>query len=116
MRESAAVQSILGHAAIRLNSARTNLRVMIREIDGAVMDDEQAVRLRGITTFTTHESLAVADVLFQEAGATAILVNQSFERRFRDIHAVAQQVQARRQNFETVGKSLMGLETGPLFL
>jgi alkylation response protein AidB-like acyl-CoA dehydrogenase len=116
MRESAAIQSILGHAAIRLDSARTNLRAMIREIDGAVMDDEQAVRLRGITTFTTHESLAVADVLFQEAGATAILVNQSFERRFRDIHAVAQQVQARRQNFETVGKSLMGLETGPLFL
>jgi alkylation response protein AidB-like acyl-CoA dehydrogenase len=116
MRDSDAIQSILGHALIRLNSARTNLHAILKEIDGSIMDNEQAVRLRGVTTFTTHEALAVADILFREAGATAILGSQPFERPFRDIHAVAQQVQARRQNFETVGKSMLGLETGPMFL
>jgi indole-3-acetate monooxygenase len=115
MRDSDAIQSLLGHAATRLNSARTNLHHTLDEIYGVPMDGERETSLRGNTTFTIQEALAVADILFHEAGATAILVNQPFARRIRDIHAVAQQVQARRANFELVGKRLLGLATGPLF-
>jgi len=32
-----------------------------------------------------------------------------FERRFRDIHTVSQQLQGRQQHFETVGQYLLGL-------
>ena len=39
-----------------------------------------------------------------------------FERRFRDMHAVAQQLQARRSHFETVGKFLLGLDADTAFL
>jgi alkylation response protein AidB-like acyl-CoA dehydrogenase len=116
MRDSDAIQSLLGHAATRLNSARINLHHTLGEIYGMPMDNEREIGLRGNTTFAIHEALAVADILFHEAGATAILVNQPFARRLRDIHAVAQQVQARRANFELVGKRLLGFETGPLFL
>jgi hypothetical protein len=49
-------------------------------------------------------------MLYQAAGATAIFNENSFERRFRDIHSVAQQLQGRQQHFETVGQHLMGLE------
>jgi hypothetical protein len=58
----------------------------------------------------------VVDVAYHEAGATAILQSNPFERRLRDVHAVAQQIQGRRANFELAGQRLLGLPTGPLFL
>jgi indole-3-acetate monooxygenase len=116
MRESDAIQSLLGHAATRLGSARTNLHQTITEVRGRALDDDRDIKLRADTTFAICEATAVADLLYHEAGATAILADQPFERRFRDIHAVAQQVQGRRANFELVGKRMLGLETGPLFL
>jgi len=44
-----------------------------------------------------------------QAGATAIFAANPFERRFRDINTVTQQVQARTTHFETVGAHLLGL-------
>ena len=44
------------------------------------------------------------------AGATAIFHAQAFERRFRDIHAIAQQIQARDIHYESVGQVLLGLD------
>jgi alkylation response protein AidB-like acyl-CoA dehydrogenase len=116
MRDSDAIQSILGHAATRLSSARTNLRQTLIDIYGRMLDGDSETKLRASTTFATHEAVEAADLLYHEAGATAILADQPFERRFRDIHAVAQQVQARRANFELVGKRMLGLDSGPLFL
>ena len=116
MRDSDAVQSIVGHAATRLSSARTNLRQTVSGIYGRALDDDWDIKLRADTTFATSEAVAVADLLYHEAGATAVLADQPFERRFRDIHAVVQQVQGRRANFELVGKRMLGLDTGPLFL
>jgi hypothetical protein len=66
--------------------------------------------IRLAATFAIHTSLEVVDILYQAAGATAIFDVNPFERRFRDIHSVAQQLQGRQQHFETVGQYLMGLE------
>jgi indole-3-acetate monooxygenase len=44
------------------------------------------------------------------AGGTAIFTSAPFERRFRDVNAVTQQVQSRSDHFEVVGRYLMGLE------
>jgi indole-3-acetate monooxygenase len=44
------------------------------------------------------------------AGSTAIFEKNPFERRFRDIHTVSQQLQGRQELFETVGQYLLGLE------
>ncbi len=46
---------------------------------------------------------------YHAAGSTAIFEENPFERRFRDIHTVSQQVQGRREHFETVGQYLLGL-------
>jgi alkylation response protein AidB-like acyl-CoA dehydrogenase len=120
MRDNAAVQSLLGHAAARLASARTNLLHTLAEIvaalaDGAPFPGAQELALRMCATFAILEATAVVDVLYHEAGASAILQANPFERRFRDIHAVAQQVQARRANFELVGQRLLGVDTAPMF-
>ena len=42
--------------------------------------------------------------------------SRAFERRFRDLHAVTQQLQGRQAHFETVGQFLLGLEPDASFL
>lgn len=122
MRENAAIQSLLGHAATRLGSARTNLLRSLAEIVAALTAGEpfaasrHDLALRASTTFAIQEACAVADVLYHEAGATAIFESNPFERRFRDIHAVSQQIQGRRANFELIGRRLLGMQTGPLII
>ncbi len=121
MRDNAAIQSIIGHNEVRLRAARSFLLQSIREIwadleAGAPFSDSHALSIRMCTTFAIQESMAVVDVAFHEAGATAIHSGNPFERRFRDLHAVSQQVQSRRANFELVGMALLGVPTGPLFL
>jgi alkylation response protein AidB-like acyl-CoA dehydrogenase len=121
MRDNAAVHSLLGLAATRLHSARTSLLASLAEIvadlaAGGRLAGRHEITLRMTTTFAIQEAAAVVDVLYHEAGASAIHRANPFERRFRDIHAVGQQVQGRRANFEQVGKRLLGLETGPLVI
>jgi alkylation response protein AidB-like acyl-CoA dehydrogenase len=121
MRDSGAIHSILGQLAARHGSARAALLGQLREMEagfdaGGTLTDANEVMLRMATTFTIHEALAVADTVFHEAGATAIHVSNPFERRLRDVHAVSQQVQARRANYEGVGRRLLGLPGPPLFI
>jgi alkylation response protein AidB-like acyl-CoA dehydrogenase len=78
------------------------------------LEERMAIRLAA--THTTHEAVSVADTAYHAAGATAIFERNPFERRFRDIHAVAQQVQARRAHFETVGRHLFGFDTDLQFV
>jgi hypothetical protein len=41
----------------------------------------------------------------------AIFLGRSaFERRFRDIHTLSQQIQSRDAHFEAVGRVLLGIE------
>jgi hypothetical protein len=56
-----------------------------------------------------HQGKDVVDTVYHAAGATAIFEGNPFERRFRDVHTVIQQVQAQFANFEMVGQVLLGL-------
>ena len=105
----------------RLRGARMYILGTLGEIWDSVqrsheltLDQRMAIRLAA--THTIHEALQVADTAYHAAGATAIFNSNPFERRFRDIHTVAQQVQGRRSHFETVGRHLLGFETDLLFV
>ena len=50
------------------------------------------------------------------AGSSAVFTSSAFDRRFRDMHTVTQQLQGRQAHFETVGRYLLGLEPDPTFL
>lgn len=65
--------------------------------------------MRLSTTWATAQAKEVADFAYTAAGAAAIFEDQPFERRFRDIHTLTQQVQAHASNFELVGQSLLGV-------
>ena len=77
---------------------------------------DQRARLRLATTFAIVQARDVVDTVYQAAGATAIFAGNPFERRFRDMHTVSQQVQAHASNFELIGQHLLGLEPKSRFL
>jgi len=54
----------------------------------------------------------IVDTAYHAAGSNAIFEENPFERRFRDIHTVSQQLQGRQEHFETVGQYLLGLQSG----
>ncbi|MBN9509006.1 MAG: acyl-CoA dehydrogenase family protein [Alphaproteobacteria bacterium] len=121
LAQNAAIQSLLGHSTARLRAARalllTTLSEMYAEFEaGGALRSEHALGIRMASTFAIQEAVAVADLIYHEAGASAIFDANPFERRLRDIHAVAQQVQGRRANFELVGQHLLGITDGPLFV
>jgi alkylation response protein AidB-like acyl-CoA dehydrogenase len=115
MRDNNVTQSQVGRTEARLASARMWLVHSLELITEAVrrrgyieLDERMTIRLAA--THAIHTSLEVIDMLYHAAGATAIFNINPFERRFRDIHSVAQQLQGRQQHFETVGQYMMGLE------
>jgi alkylation response protein AidB-like acyl-CoA dehydrogenase len=115
MRNNNVTQAQVAQSEAQLLSARGWLIHSLEEITEAVaqrghitLDERMTIRLAA--TFAIHTALEVVDILYQAAGANAIFDENPFERRFRDIHTVAQQLQGRQQHFETVGQYLMGLE------
>jgi indole-3-acetate monooxygenase len=121
IRESSAVQSAVAIAEARLGAARAYLQQTLLEVWNAVVQEhvlhvEQQVRVRLAATHATHESAAVVDTAYTLAGSNAIFEDRPFERRFRDVHAVTQQLQGRRAHFDSVGKYLLGLEPDLPFL
>jgi indole-3-acetate monooxygenase len=121
MRNNNVTQRQTGEAEARIASARRYLLGSLEDITAAVaerghitLDERMTIRLA--STFAIHTSVEVVDVLYQAAGATAIFNENPFERRFRDVHSVQQQLQGRQQHFETVGQHLLGLETDTSWL
>jgi alkylation response protein AidB-like acyl-CoA dehydrogenase len=116
LRESGLAQTEIAEAEARLRAARAYLRATLGEVWDAVQrtSDElsttQRVDMRLAASQALKEAVAVGDFAYHAAGATAIFESNPFERRFRDLHAIAQQVQARRSQFETVGKNLLDVE------
>jgi alkylation response protein AidB-like acyl-CoA dehydrogenase len=114
LRDDNVVQADTARAEARLAAARAFLYGALERITAAVaarghiaLDERMTIRLA--STFAIHEAVEVVDTCYHAAGSTAIFEEHPFERRFRDIHAVAQQLQGRRQHFETVGQYLLGL-------
>lgn len=121
MRENASIQSQVGQAEAQWRSARMFLRGTFEEIWRTVEQTRQVtmdhrVQIRMAATHAIHQARLVGDMAYELAGATAIFSSNSFEKRFRDLHTICQQVQGRRAHFESVGKHLMGLPVETAFL
>lgn len=115
LRENALFQADLAQAEARLRAARMYLIGTLAEVwrevektNRLTLDQRMAIRLAASQAL--HEAVAAGDAAYHAAGATAVFERNAFERRFRDLHAVAQQLQGRRAHFETVGRYLLGLE------
>jgi alkylation response protein AidB-like acyl-CoA dehydrogenase len=113
LRDNAVVQSQIGVAQTQLASARVFLMHALDEIwaeavDGAV-SLERRIQLRMAESQATQTAKQVVDTAYHGAGATAIFQSNPFERRFRDVHTVLQQVQAHYSVFEVIGKHFLDM-------
>jgi len=114
LRDNAVVQSQVGLAQTQLASARVFLMHAMQEIwdeavtAGAVSLDKR-MQLRMAESHATQMARQVMDIAYHGAGATAIFEANPFERRFRDLHTVTQQVQAHFSVFEVIGRHFLGL-------
>ncbi|MGE0416714.1 MAG: acyl-CoA dehydrogenase family protein [Acetobacteraceae bacterium] len=119
--ESHVMQAHVGQCEARLRSARVFLLHSVGEIWGEVqrtgeLTQDQLVTIRMASTWATQSAREVVATLYGAAGALAIFSSRPFERRFRDIHTVTQQIQGHPAHFETVGQILLGREPDrPMF-
>lgn len=113
LRDNAAIQGQVATCEVRLRSARLYLLDNLREAystasERGEIDFDRRLELRMAATYAIHQAKDVVDACYQAAGATAIFEENPFERRFRDVHTVAQQSQARLMHMEAVGRTMLG--------
>jgi alkylation response protein AidB-like acyl-CoA dehydrogenase len=117
LRDNAVIQSQIGFAQSQLASARIFLHHALDEIwKGAcagAITIEQRMQLRMASSHATFQARQVVDTAYHAAGATAIFETNPFERRFRDVHTVSQQVQAHLSVFEAIGQHYLGFPLHP---
>jgi indole-3-acetate monooxygenase len=120
MRENSAVQGLIGRTEANLRAARAYLYATAAETwrdleRGEPITERHRIALRIAATWTIHQSALVVDTAYHMAGATAVFAANPFERRFRDMHAIAQQIQARDTHYEDAGRAILtaNLQTAP---
>ena len=119
--ESHVMQAHVGLNEARLRSARHYLLGSVSEIwaearKTRTLTQDQLMTIRMASTWAIQSAREAVATLYGAAGALAIMNNLPFERRFRDIHSVTQQIQGHPAHFETLGQILLGREPDrPMF-
>jgi len=120
LADSAVIQAEVARAEARLGSARAYLVEMLTTIyahadDVAPIEVADRARVRLACTNAIEGAAEVVDFAYKEAGVDAIFPGSPFERRFRDMHTLSQQIQARSAHFEAVGQVLLGVPPETFF-
>src|SRR5216683_2047981 len=113
LADNAVIQAEMARAEARLGAARCYLIDTVSEIyrragPAAPIDVMDRARARLAGSHAITNAVAVADYTYKAAGVDAIFPGSPFERRFRDLHTLAQQIQSRDAHYETVGQVLLG--------
>jgi len=114
LADTALVQAEVARAEARLGSTRAylieTLAAIYAEADEmAPIEVGDRARVRLACTNAIHGAIEVADFTYKAAGVDAIFPGSPFERRFRDMHTLSQQIQSRSAHFEQVGQVLLGV-------
>jgi len=113
MADNAVVQGDIAKAEAKLGAARAYLLEVLASIyatagsTGAI-DVPDRARVRLACANAIHAAIEVADYTYKAAGVDGIFPGSPFERRFRDIHTLSQQIQSRTAHYEAVGQVLLG--------
>ncbi len=114
LADSAVVQAEVARAEARLSSARAYLidtltTVYSQADEVAPIEVADRARIRLACTNAIQSAIEVADFAYKAAGVDSIFPGSPFERRFRDMHTLSQQIQSRTAHFEQVGQVLLGV-------
>ncbi|UCH49163.1 MAG: acyl-CoA dehydrogenase family protein [Betaproteobacteria bacterium] len=115
MRESPVFQTELAELEAKWGSARAFQQTTLLEVwddvsERRVLNMEHRARIRLAATYAINQCTEVVHTAYRLAGSHAIFESGPFERRFRDMHSVSQQIQASRTHYEAVGRFLLGHE------
>ena len=113
MADSPTVQADVARSEARLGAARAYLLEIVGDLyerarPEAPMDIPARARVRLGCTHAIHTAIETADMVYKAAGVDAIFPGSPFERRFRDMHTLSQQIQSRGAHYEAVGHILLG--------
>ena len=120
LADNAVVQSNVAQMEARRGAARALLVETLSDIwtadEAWVIEVTARARVRLACAFAIQTAEAVADFAYKSAGTDAIFLGTAFERRFRDIHTLSQQIQSRTAHFESVGQIILGIEPTGTFI
>jgi alkylation response protein AidB-like acyl-CoA dehydrogenase len=121
LADSALVQADVARMEAQLGAARAYLVETLTSIwatagSEAPIDVPARARVRLACTHAIQTAEAVANGAYKAAGTDAIFLGTAFERRFRDMHTLSQQIQSRVAHYEAVGQILLGIEPRTPFL
>lgn len=113
LADTPAVQAEVAECEASLSSARAWLTEVLAEIWGragemTAIGIPDRARVRLACALAIRNAVRVADVIYKAAGVSAIFGGTAFERRFRDIHTLSQQIQSRDAHFQAVGAIMLG--------
>ncbi len=121
LADSPVVQADIARREANWGAARAYLTEILKDVwDGA--DDvepigtEARMRVRLGCAHAIHAAIEIADYVYKAAGVSAIFLGTPFERRFRDMHTLSQQIQSRDAHFESVGRIMFHGDPDNLFL
>ena len=114
LADTATVQSDYAKAEAKLSAARAYLLETLREVHASAgeiepIDTSDRIRVRLAATHLIHGAIEVSDWVYKAAGVSAIFPGTPFERRFRDMHTLSQQIQSRGSHYEAAGRVLLGV-------
>lgn len=121
LADSPVVQADVARREASLGSARVWLAELLKDAWATAdevepIDTAQRARVRLGCSQAIHVALEVADYTYRAAGTSGIFKGTPFERRFRDIHTLSQQIQSREAHFEIVGRILFNGDPDGTFL
>lgn len=121
LADSPVVQSDVARQEARLGSARAWLVDILQQAweqadDVAPIDLNARAQVRLGCAHAIHTAIGVADYVYKAAGTSAIFLGTPFERRFRDMHTLSQQIQSRDSHFEAVGRVMFNGDPDQSFL
>jgi alkylation response protein AidB-like acyl-CoA dehydrogenase len=113
--EDPVVQDKVARAEATLRSSEAFLRQAAGKVwdvlaTGEELSAPERALLRLAATHGSNQAAGVVDVVYHASGATAIFESEGLARRFRDVHAVTQQIQSSDLHYQAVGRVLLGLE------
>ena len=117
LRDRPQVQARVGEAEAIISGARAYLLDALTTAWQTYGDDRpspwpELAQARLAITHSIHQSVKAVDLLFHAAGTNAIHRRHGLERRFRDVHVVAQHGAGLLSNYEYGGQTLLGLRPG----
>lgn len=121
LADNAVVQSGFARREANLAAARAYLVATLKsvwdtadDVEPIGLQERLAVRLACAHAINT--AIEIADHVYKAAGVSAIFLGTPFERRFRDMHTLSQQIQSRDAHFEAVGRVMFNGDPEGTFL